>query len=89
MVDNSGVIYGIDDLEEVTGLATRVDTAVDKETGEVRTTEGVDGGRRISKVVIWRSTETEFRSADAHANQLKRSQRGVRKTLLLRTCTMV
>ena len=39
MVDDSGVINDIDDLEEVTGLATRVDTAVNKETGEVRTFE--------------------------------------------------
>ena len=38
MVDDSGEIYYIDDLEEVTGQATRVDTAVDKDTGEVRTT---------------------------------------------------
>ena len=38
MVDDSGVIYEIDDLEEVTGLR-RVDTSDDKEAGDVRTTK--------------------------------------------------
>ena len=38
-IDDSGVTNDVDVLEELTGLATRVETVVDKETGEVRTTE--------------------------------------------------
>ena len=39
LIDGSGVINDVDNFEELMGLVTRVETVVDKETGEVRTTE--------------------------------------------------
>ena len=38
MIDGSCVVNDVDSFKELTGLATRVKTVVDKKTGEVRTT---------------------------------------------------